>query len=124
MRSGAVGITGLQTDEEVNTIRCGSTGWSCSTTYHGSFEARRGPCSLPTDSAMIRLNPIREMIDFINEAGIGAIGTPEDARAQVQRLTDQSGGFGAMLLLAHEWANPEATKRSYELIAQDVLPHF
>jgi limonene 1,2-monooxygenase len=67
---------------------------------------------------------IREMIDFINEAGIGAIGTPEDARAQVQRLADQSGGFGAMLLLAHEWANPEATKRSYELIAQDVMPHF
>ena len=67
---------------------------------------------------------IREMIEFINEAGIGAIGTPEDARAQVQRLADQSGGFGAMLLLAHEWANPEATRRSYELIAQDVMPHF
>jgi limonene 1,2-monooxygenase len=67
---------------------------------------------------------LKEMIDFINEAGIGAIGTPDDARAQVQRLADQSGGFGAMLLLAHEWANPEATKRSYELIAQHVMPHF
>ncbi len=66
----------------------------------------------------------REMIDFINEAGIGAIGTAEDARAQVQRLWDQSGGFGSMLLLGHEWANPEATKRSYELIAQHVMPHF
>ncbi len=67
---------------------------------------------------------VKEMIDFINEAGIGAIGTVEDARAQVQKLWDQSGGFGAMLLLAHEWANPEATKRSYELIAQHVAPHF
>ena len=67
---------------------------------------------------------VKEMIDFINEAGIGAIGTVEDARAQVQRLWDQSGGFGAMLLLAHEWANPQATKRSYELIAQHVTPHF
>jgi limonene 1,2-monooxygenase len=68
---------------------------------------------------------VKEMIDFINEAGIGAIGTVEDARAQVQRLWDQSnGGFGAMLLLAHEWANPQATKRSYELIAQHVMPHF
>ena len=45
---------------------------------------------------------VKEMIDFINEAGIGAIGTVEDARAQVQRLWDQSGGFGAMLLLGHE----------------------
>ena len=48
----------------------------------------------------------------------------EDARRQVQKLWDQSGGFGAMLLLAHEWANPEATKRSYELIAQHVAPQF
>ena len=29
-----------------------------------------------------------------------------------------------MLLLAHEWANPVATHRSYELIAQHVMPHF
>ncbi|MGY1601683.1 LLM class flavin-dependent oxidoreductase [Geodermatophilus sp. SYSU D00815] len=67
---------------------------------------------------------LKEMIDFVNEAGIGAIGTVEDARAQVQRLWDQSGGFGCMLLLGHEWANPQATKRSWELIAQHVMPHF
>jgi limonene 1,2-monooxygenase len=68
---------------------------------------------------------VKGMIDFINEAGIGAIGTVDDARAQVQRLVDQSnGGFGAMLLLGHDWANPEATRRSYELIAQHVFPDF
>jgi limonene 1,2-monooxygenase len=67
---------------------------------------------------------VREMIEFVTEAGIGAIGTPDDAAAQVQRLVDQSGGFGAMLLMAHEWANPEATRRSYELIAQHVMPRF
>lgn len=69
-------------------------------------------------------NDVRGMIDFINEAGIGAIGTADDAKAQVQRLVDQSGGFGAMLLLGHEWANPAATKRSFELIAQQVFPEF
>ena len=68
---------------------------------------------------------VKEMIDFINDAGIGAIGTVEDAKAQVQKLVDQSnGGFGAMLLLGHEWANPAATKRSFELIAQHVFPEF
>ena len=68
---------------------------------------------------------VREMIDFINEAGVGAIGTVEDAAAQVGRLVEQSnGGFGAMLLLAHEWANPQATRRSFELIAQHVMPAF
>jgi limonene 1,2-monooxygenase len=67
---------------------------------------------------------VREMIDFVNTAGVGAVGTVEDAAAQVEKLVNQSGGFGAMLLLAHEWANPVATHRSYELIAQHVMPLF
>lgn len=67
----------------------------------------------------------REMIDFINDTGFGAIGTPEMCRAQIDRLWKQSnGGFGAYMLLAHNWANFEATKKSYELIAREVFPHF
>jgi limonene 1,2-monooxygenase len=65
-----------------------------------------------------------EMIDVINDSGAGVIGTPERARAQVQRLWDQSGGFGCMLQMGHEWANPAATKRSAELFAAEVIPHF
>ena len=68
---------------------------------------------------------IREMIDFVNESGLGSIGTADDAVAQIERLTKQSnGGFGCYLLLAHEWANPVATHRSFELIAQHVFPQF
>jgi limonene 1,2-monooxygenase len=68
---------------------------------------------------------LREMIDFVNESGVGVIGTWEDVAAQVERLDAQSnGGFGAYLMLAHEWANPAATHRSYELVAQHVMPLF
>ena len=43
---------------------------------------------------------------------------------QIDRLMKQSnGGFGAYLLLAHEWANPVAT-RNYELISRHVMPQF
>jgi limonene 1,2-monooxygenase len=67
----------------------------------------------------------REMIDFVNDTGLGSIGTVEDATAQIERLMKQSnGGFGCYLLLAHEWANPVATHRSYELISQHVFPRF
>jgi limonene 1,2-monooxygenase len=67
----------------------------------------------------------REMIDFINDSGVGVIGTPEMAVAQIERLWAQSaGGFGCYMLLAHNWANFEATKRSYELIARHVFPRF
>jgi limonene 1,2-monooxygenase len=68
---------------------------------------------------------VREMIDFVNDTGLGSIGTVEDAAAQVERLMKQSnGGFGCYMLLAHEWANPPATHRSYELISQHVFPRF
>jgi limonene 1,2-monooxygenase len=68
---------------------------------------------------------LREMVDFVNESGVGAIGTWEDVAAQIEKLDKQSnGGFGCYLMLAHEWANPVATKRSYELIAQHVMPIF
>jgi limonene 1,2-monooxygenase len=68
---------------------------------------------------------VKEMIEFVNESGFGAIGTPDMAVSQIDRLMKQSnGGFGAYLMLAHNWANPEATRKSYELIARDVMPHF
>jgi limonene 1,2-monooxygenase len=67
---------------------------------------------------------VREMIEFVNGSGLGSIGTVDDACEQVDRLTKQSGGFGSYLLLAHEWANPDATKKSYELISRHVMPQF
>ena len=67
---------------------------------------------------------IRQMIDFVNDSGLGSVGTVDDAVAQINRLAKQSGGFGCYMLLAHEWANPAATHRSYELIAKHVLPQF
>lgn len=68
---------------------------------------------------------VKEMIAYINESGLGAIGTPDMCIAQIERLQAQSsGGFGAYLLLAHNWANRDATLRSYELIARHVMPRF
>ncbi len=68
---------------------------------------------------------VREMIDFMNTSGVGVIGTPEMAATQIERLWNQSnGGFGAFLLLAHNWANFDATKRSYDLLARNVFPRF
>jgi limonene 1,2-monooxygenase len=46
------------------------------------------------------------------------------AKAQIQRLLDQSGGFGAYLFMGGDFAAPEATLRSYELFAREVGPHF
>lgn len=70
-------------------------------------------------------SPADQLADQLNSTGGGVIGTPEDAIALVEELVKESnGGFGTILLQAHEWANPDATRRSYELFSQYVLPHF
>jgi limonene 1,2-monooxygenase len=67
---------------------------------------------------------VGEMIDYVRESGLGAIGTADDALAQIERLRTQSGGFGTYVTFLHEWADPAATLRSYELLAQRVMPEL
>lgn len=58
------------------------------------------------------------------EAETAVIGTPEDAIAAIERHLADTGGFGCVMLLAHNWANSRATAESYELFARYVIPHF
>jgi limonene 1,2-monooxygenase len=56
--------------------------------------------------------------------GIAVIGTAADAIEQLKRLQKQSGGFGTFLQMAHNWADWEQTRNSYELFARHVAPVF
>jgi limonene 1,2-monooxygenase len=64
------------------------------------------------------------LVDALNASGFAVIGTVQDAIAQVARLRTQSKGFGTFLLMGHEWADTEATRHSYELVARYVAPEF
>ena len=59
----------------------------------------------------------------IDDGGL-AIGTPDDVIEQIEGVLERSGGLGGILCLAHEWADTQATFRSYELLARYVMPHF
>jgi limonene 1,2-monooxygenase len=67
---------------------------------------------------------LEEAIEGMIASGMAVIGTPDDAVAQLERLEQQSGGYGCFLQLAHEWADREATLESYELFARHVMPRF
>jgi limonene 1,2-monooxygenase len=68
---------------------------------------------------------LQERVAWVNESGVGVIGTPDDAIRKIDELHKQSnGGFGAYLMMAHEWARPDAVARHYELFAQHVMPMF
>src|ERR1700691_3644695 len=84
-------------------------------------QARKDVAALPM--APNTLDPDK-LVDALMETGFAVVGTPEMAVAQIKRLVEQSGGFGTFLLMAHEWADREATLHSYELFAREVMPHF
>jgi len=62
--------------------------------------------------------------EFLTENKMAVIGTPDDAIDYIETLLDGAGGFGALMQLAHNWADFDATKRNYELISRYVFPHF
>lgn len=63
-----------------------------------------------------------DVIDALLDSSMAVIGTPDDAVAQIERLKAQSGGFGTLVLFAHNWADWPQTKRSYEMFARYVMP--
>jgi limonene 1,2-monooxygenase len=67
---------------------------------------------------------VSDFVDWANASGRMVIGTPEMAVAQLQRLVEKTGGFGAYLFLGADLADWAATRRSYELFAEEVMPHF
>ena len=58
------------------------------------------------------------------EVGNMIVGTPDEAIERIEGYLEQSGGFGTLLSLAHEWAGSAATQHSYELLMRYVAPRF
>ncbi len=50
------------------------------------------------------------------------IGTPDDLAAAVRRMIEITGGFGTVIGFMHDWANPENTRRSWDMVARYVVP--
>ena len=62
----------------------------------------------------------------VEEAGIeggGAIiGTPDDLIMAIRDMQALTGGFGTVIGFANDWANREATLRSWDMVARYVIP--
>jgi limonene 1,2-monooxygenase len=52
------------------------------------------------------------------------IGTPDDLVQRIKSVLDVSGGFGTVIGFVHDWANPENTLRSWDLVARYVVPEI
>ena len=65
-----------------------------------------------------------DYVEWVLEHRIAVIGTPADAIARIERLYEQQGEFGAILLQVTNWADSSALRHSFELYAEHVIPHF
>jgi len=52
------------------------------------------------------------------------IGSPDDVARQLRELYIYTGGFGTLLMIAHDWDDPERWKRSMRLLATEVMPRL
>ncbi|HXY94290.1 MAG TPA: LLM class flavin-dependent oxidoreductase [Acidimicrobiia bacterium] len=65
-----------------------------------------------------------DYVDWVLESNIATVGTPDDAIARIEKLYAKQGDFGAVLLQVTQWADWAARRRSFELYAEYVIPHF
>jgi limonene 1,2-monooxygenase len=71
----------------------------------------------------------KEAVELLTTDGLGIFGilqagTPNDIIRYIERVQQQSGGFGCIMFFAHNCANFTAVKKSYDLFARYVIPHF
>jgi limonene 1,2-monooxygenase len=75
------------------------------------------------------LEPFKSVDDALEKSAVGenasaAIGTPDDLVKAIKRVMTISGGAGAIVGFAHDWANPENTRRSWDMVARYVIPEI
>jgi limonene 1,2-monooxygenase len=55
---------------------------------------------------------------------VATIGTPDDLAARIKSVLEISGGFGTVVGFVHDWANPENSRRSWDMVARYVVPEI
>jgi alkanesulfonate monooxygenase SsuD/methylene tetrahydromethanopterin reductase-like flavin-dependent oxidoreductase (luciferase family) len=52
------------------------------------------------------------------------IGNPDEAARQIREIYESVGGFGSLLLIAHDWDDPERWRNCMRLLAKEVMPQL
>ena len=96
---------------------------------HGILESLVGYIQTLTGSALpYGTDPDAAIEQWTTEGlpgfGVATIGTPDDAVATISAIDERCGGFGTVLLLSHDCADHDATRRSLRLFAEEVVPRL
>ncbi len=76
------------------------------------------------------LEPFKSIDEALEKTagGVGisasTIGTPDDLVNAIRKLMEVSGGVGSIIGFVHDWASPENTRRSWDMVARYVIPEI
>jgi limonene 1,2-monooxygenase len=59
-----------------------------------------------------------------SDQAAATIGTPDDLVQRIKEVLEISGGFGTVVGFVHDWASPENTMRSWDMVARYVVPEI
>jgi limonene 1,2-monooxygenase len=73
--------------------------------------------------------PFKSPDEAIEKTTVGAaaaatVGTPDDLVTKLKQVVEMSGGFGTVVGFVHDWASPENTLRSWDMVARYVIPEI
>src|SRR5204863_527007 len=89
--------------------------------WHNEYNV--GTLMRPGISAFKSPDEAVDQTAFVDGAA-SAIGTPDDLVQLIKNVMKLSGGVGSVIGFAHDWANIEATRRSWDLVARYVVPEI
>src|SRR5215212_5923333 len=95
--------------------------WRVLLTWHNAYNV--GTLQRPGLTAFSSPDEAVDKTAFVDGAA-SAIGTPDDLVRIIKNLMQASGGVGAIIGFAHDWANPENTRRSWDMVARYVVPEI
>ena len=62
-------------------------------------------------------------VEYMME-NVWIVGSPDDVTAKLSELYEYVGGFGVLLIMAHEWEPLDAWQRSAMLLKEAVVPQL
>jgi limonene 1,2-monooxygenase len=82
-----------------------------------------GTLQRPGDQPFTSPDEAVDKTAFVDGAA-SVIGTPDDLVKVIKSVYEKSGGFGKVIGFVHDWANPENTFRSWDMVARYVIPEI
>lgn len=100
-------------EQAINDVRAGYQRWA-----YGYWGDLRG-----LDVSIPGVRP-ENAVEAAIEAGSAIVGSVDDCVAGIERMIEETGGFGTLLAYIQDWTDQERMNRSYDLLARYVAPHF